>query len=70
MNVKWMRCDDMKTGKKLQKKSTRWHILWTMSYPHSVYSALPSAQAFCGNLVTSPIFHFRYTPFNGLTVLH
>lgn len=33
-----------------------------MAYRHSVYSALPSAQAFCGDLVTSPMFHRRFAP--------
>lgn len=31
-----------------------------VAYRHSVYSASPSAQAFCGDLVTSPIFHRRF----------
>lgn len=34
-----------------------------MPYRHSVYSALPSAQAFCGNLVISPISHRRFMHF-------
>jgi len=32
-------------------------------YRHSVYSALPSAQAFCGDLVISPISHRRFMHF-------
>lgn len=34
-----------------------------MAYRHSVYSALPSAQAFCGDLVISPISHRRFMHF-------
>lgn len=34
-----------------------------MPYRHSVYSALPSAQAFCGDLVISPISHRRFMHF-------
>lgn len=40
--------------------------MWTqfikMAYRHSVCSALPSAQAFCDDPVTSPIFHRWSTP--------
>lgn len=34
-----------------------------VAYRHSVYSALPSAQAFCGDLVISPISHRRFMHF-------
>lgn len=39
-----------------------------MAYRHSVYSALPSAQAFCGDLATSAMFHRCVTTIKCSTV--